>query len=124
MNSNININNNKSKLQSINSSNNLDIKIIENKLNEGEMNDEELAILSGLKISQISEFREIFRIFDDNEDGLVDQSELRKMMQSLHFDNLLLSDDYFVDLIKRVKRLNYDINSKEKIYFSVKLLLS
>mmetsp|Transcript_18393 Transcript_18393/g.19150 ORF Transcript_18393/g.19150 Transcript_18393/m.19150 type:complete len:220 (+) Transcript_18393:37-696(+) len=106
------------KLYSNDSSNNLDIKSIENKISEGNMTDEELATLSGLKTIQISEFREIFRIFDNNEDGFVDQVELRRMMQSLHFDNLLLSDDYFIDLIKRVKGRDIDINSSERIYFS------
>lgn len=97
----------------------MDPKIFERRLAEGGVGDEELSQLAGLRPGQIGEFREIFRIFDHNGDGFIDQDELRRMMQSLHFDNLLLSDDYYQDLIKRVKGSQVDLAADQELYFSV-----
>jgi Ca2+-binding EF-hand superfamily protein len=96
----------------------VDPKIFEKRLSQGGISDEELAQLAGLKTGQIGEFREIFRIFDNNGDGFIDQDELRRMMQSLHFDSLLLSDEYYQDLIRRVKGSHVDLSDRE-LYFSV-----
>ena len=60
-------------------------------------------------------------MFDSNCDGKVDQLELRRMMHSLHFDSLLLSEEYFLNLIRRVKGENIKIQENETIYFSVRL---
>jgi hypothetical protein len=104
----------------LSSSDPLDPKSFEWRLSQGSISDEELAQLAGLKTGQIGEFREIFRIFDSNGDGFIDQDELRRMMQSLHFDNLLLSDEYYQDLIKRVKGSQVDFFSGQELYFSVR----
>lgn len=67
-----------------------------------QLTDEELAFIASLPASQISEFREIFRLVDTDGSGTIDASELRTLMASLHFDDLLLGDEYFEELIARV----------------------
>jgi Ca2+-binding EF-hand superfamily protein len=71
------------------------------KRNEPLTNDE-LAFLAGLPVHQISEFREIFRLVDSNNSGTIDATELQQLMASLHFDDVLVNDKYYSDLISRV----------------------
>jgi hypothetical protein len=89
----------------------------------GDISDEELTQLAGLRSGQIEEFREIFRLFDENGDGVIDLYELKRMMHNLHLDNLLLSDEYFNDLIRLVKgpKVNLPTDGTGNLYFSVRL---
>lgn len=97
-----------------------DVKSLEERLSEGSVGDEELSQLAGLKPGQIAEFRELFRMFDSNRDGMIDQDELRRMMQSLHFDSLILSDEFYEDLIRKVKGPDVNLQSAQ-LQFSVSL---
>mmetsp|Transcript_2627 Transcript_2627/g.3944 ORF Transcript_2627/g.3944 Transcript_2627/m.3944 type:complete len:231 (-) Transcript_2627:270-962(-) len=91
------------RLRSLRSLHALDSPELANYVVQGSLTDEQLAGLTGLTVFQIGEFREIFRLVDRNMNGYIDTSELRQLMQSLHFDSVLLSEDFFEELIRRVK---------------------
>jgi Ca2+-binding EF-hand superfamily protein len=77
------------------------------------LTDDELAFLVGVPSSQIAEFREIFRLVDINNNGTIDASELKHLMKSLHFDELLLNDNYFSELITRVTGISKHADADE-----------
>lgn len=97
-----------------------DVKTLEKRLAQGLVGDDELSQLAGLKTGQIGEFRELFRMFDSNGDGMIDQDELRRMMQSLHFDSLIFSDEFYQELIRKVKGPDVNLES-DNLQFSVSL---
>lgn len=80
--------------------------LLQSKSRDEQLSDQELAALANLPVSQIEEFREIFRLVDSDGNGSVDVKELKELMTSLHYDSFMLSDEFFAELISRVKEFS------------------
>lgn len=65
---------------------------------------EEIAAASDLPTSQIAEFREIFRLIDTDESNTLSLSELKQLLDNLHFDTTQLEDEFYAGLLGKVKR--------------------
>lgn len=66
---------------------------------------EELAEISDLPAAQIAEFREIFRLIDTDGSNTLSLNELKQLLENLHFDTHLLGDDFFLDLVGKVRQV-------------------
>mmetsp|Transcript_18978 Transcript_18978/g.31707 ORF Transcript_18978/g.31707 Transcript_18978/m.31707 type:complete len:327 (-) Transcript_18978:252-1232(-) len=62
-----------------------------------------LASLCNLSIAQVADFREIFRQIDLDNNGSIDEKELKQLLKSIHSDEQLCSEDFVRDLMARVK---------------------
>lgn len=65
---------------------------------------EELAAATDLSASQIAEFREIFRLIDADGSNTLSLSELKQLLENLHFDTMQLEDEFYMDLLGKVKK--------------------
>lgn len=61
------------------------------------------ASLCNLSVGQVSDFREIFRQIDLDNNGSIDESELQQLLRSVHSDDEMCSENYIRELIKKVK---------------------
>lgn len=61
------------------------------------------ASICNLSVGQVSDFREIFRQIDLDNNGSIDQNELKQLLTSIHGDENLCSEQYVRELIGRVK---------------------
>lgn len=68
-----------------------------------ESSNKNLAELCNLTVSQVSDFREIFRKIDLDNNGSIDEQELGYLLHSVHEDSHVSSDAYVHDLIAKVK---------------------
>lgn len=69
-----------------------------------------LATLCNLSVSQVSDFREIFRQIDLDNNGSIDEEELGQLLQSIHNDEHLCSEEYIRELMTKVKAVQVDSN--------------
>jgi hypothetical protein len=66
---------------------------------------EDLAAIADLPASQIAEFREIFRLIDTDESNTLSLDELKQLLENLHFDTMLLEDEFFLELVGKVRKV-------------------
>lgn len=65
---------------------------------------EELAARADLPPTQIAEFREIFRLIDTDGSDTLSLAELKNLLENLHFDTMQLEDEFYMDLLGKVKK--------------------
>ena len=83
------------------------------------------ASLCNLSIGQVSDFREIFRQIDIDNNGSIDESELKLLLASIHTDDEVCPENYIKELIKKVKNIqqegspHVDDGNNENLEFTV-----
>ena len=82
------------------------------------------ASLCNLSIAQVSDFREIFRQIDLDNNGSIDEQELKQLLTSIHSDDQLCSEDFVRDLMARVKNVQKEVDANdESLEFTVSICI-
>ena len=65
-------------------------------------------------MGQVSDFREIFRQIDLDNNGSIDENELHQLLTSINSDDDMCTPEFVRSLIARVKNLHESTNSPSK----------